>query len=255
MAISSSTGAVQLIDFKVLFKNSKNNSKRRLTFVRRTIQFVLCAAPISAEGMPDRGGFGLHRPRNRYTFAPEKTMFTSQDQIRDFHKAQLNTLNAYGKAIFQAGEKLAELHVGASRDMLAQSSEMASTLLSAKDPQELMRLATSAAQPQTDKLAQFSRSAYEIASNATTEIGRVFETQLSEGSRHAADFVEQIAKAAPSGSEHAVSFLKNAVTVANDTVDTLTKAARQASAAAESNIAAAVAVASDAVKTKGKKFA
>ena len=52
-----------------------------------------------------------------------------------------------------------------------------------------------------------------------------------------------------------MSFLKNAVTVANDTVDTLTKAARQASAAAESNIAAAVAVASDAVKTKGKKFA
>jgi phasin family protein len=182
-------------------------------------------------------------------------MFTSQETVRDFHKTQLDTLSAYGQAFLQAGEKLTELHVEASREMLSHGQSVASTLLSAKDPQELIRLATTAAQPQTEKLASYSRSAYDIANQASTEIGRVFESQLSEGTRHAASLVDQLAKAAPSGSEPAVQALKQAVSMASEAMDALTKAARQAGAAAESNMAAAVAVASDAIKTKSKKSA
>jgi hypothetical protein len=127
--------------------------------------------------------------------------------------------------------------------------------MTAKDPQELASLAGTLAQPSAEKLASYSRSAYQIASAAGAEIAKVVETQIAEGNRKLAEMIDQAAKSAPAGSEHAISLIKNSLSAANTAFDAVTKATRQATETAESNIAAAVAVATDAVKAKPKKTA
>ncbi len=182
-------------------------------------------------------------------------MSFNPNQILELQKTQIDAIQAFGSTVFQAAEKLAQLNVAASRDLLQGSADAAHSLLSAKDPQDATSIATNLAQPNAEKLASYSRNAYSIASSTSAELTKIFEAQIAEGNRKLTELIDAAAKSAPAGSEQAIGLLKNTLTVASTAFDAVTKAARQASETAESNIAAAVAVATDAVKSKGKKAA
>ena len=182
-------------------------------------------------------------------------MYPNQAQLLEIQKTQVDALHAFAGSIFQATEKLAQLNMATSRAFLQETAGTAQSLMSAKDPQELATLAGSMTQPGAEMLATYSRTAYSIASAAGAEIAKVVETQIAEGNRKLAEMIDQAAKSAPAGSEHAISLIKNSLSAANTAFDAVSKATRQATETAESNIAAAVAVATDAVKSKAKKTA
>ncbi len=182
-------------------------------------------------------------------------MYPNANQMLEMQKSQVDALQAFGTTVFQATEKLAQLNLAATKNLLNEGAGAAHSLLSAKDPQELAAIATSLSQPGAEKLASYSRSAYTIASAAGAELTKVFEAQIAEGNRKLSELIDLTAKSAPAGSEHAIGLLRNSLTAANTAFDAVSKAARQATETAESNIAAAVAVATDAVKAKGKKSA
>ena len=182
-------------------------------------------------------------------------MYPNQNQILEMQKSNVDAIQAFGATVFQAAEKLAQLNLSATRAMLQDGAGAAHSLLTAKDPQDLVTVAGTLAQPGAEKMASYSRNAYNIASAASAELSKVFEAQMAEGNRKLNELIDIAAKSAPAGSEHAISLLKNSLSAANTAFDAVTKAARQASETAESNIAAAVAVATDAVKGKAKKAA
>jgi len=174
----------------------------------------------------------------------------------------LETWNAIGQALFTATEKLANLNITAAKAAFADASQSSHTLLSARDGQELLALATGAAQPGVEKLVGYTRNAYGIATGTSAELTKIFEAQLSEGNRKISELIDIAAKNAPTGSEPAVSMFKTAFAAANTAFDTATKAARQASDWAESNFTAAASAtlnaataANDAVKVKASKAA
>jgi len=180
----------------------------------------------------------------------ENTMYPDQKQLLAFQKTNVDALQAFGSAVFAATEKLSRLSIDTTRGFMQDSADVAHALLSAKDPEELAKLANAASQPAAEKLAAYSKSAYSIASATGAELGRIFEAQITEGNRKLADMIDAAAKTAPAGSEQAISMLKSSLSVANTAFDAVTKATRQASATAETNIAAAVAAATDAARLK-----
>jgi len=180
-------------------------------------------------------------------------MYNTPNQFLELQKTQIDAIQAFGATVFQAAEKLAQLNVNTSREMLQGSADAAHSLLAAKDPQEATAIAGTLAQPNAEKLANYSRGAYSIASTASSEMAKIFEAQLSEGQRKLTELIDAAAKSAPAGSEQAIGMLKNALTVAGSAFDAVTKAARQASETAESNISAAVEAAAEVVKPKVKK--
>jgi len=192
---------------------------------------------------------------NHYLTLRESIMYPNQNQILELQKTQVDAMQAFGSAVFQAAEKLAQLNIATTRTLLEDGAGAAQNLLSAKDPQELATIAGTLAQPGTEKMVNYSRSAYNIASATSAELGKIMEAQLAEGNRKLVELVDIAAKSAPAGSEHAIGMLKNSISAASTAFDAVTKAARQAGETAESNIAAAVAVATDAVKSKSKKSA
>jgi phasin family protein len=180
-------------------------------------------------------------------------MIPNATQFLEMQKTNVDAIQAFGSAVFQATEKLAHLNLNASRSLLEDSAAAAHSMLAAKDPQDAVAIAGTLAQPGAEKAAAYSRSAYGIASTASAELGRIFEAQIAEANRKLGELIDLTAKSAPAGSEPAISMLKNSISAANVAFDAITKAARQASETAETNIAAAVAVATDAVKGKTKK--
>ncbi len=186
-------------------------------------------------------------------------MLSTPAQIAEFQKSQLDTLFALSHTMFDATEKLVDLNLAATKALLEESAERTQVLLGVKDVQELLSVGSGLAQPALDKLVSYNRNVYGIASGASADISKIFETQISQGNKQVAEIIELASKNTPTGAEPAVSMFKSALAAANTAYDTVTKATKQAVDMAESNFnaatAATVKAANDVVKAKPRKAA
>jgi phasin family protein len=186
-------------------------------------------------------------------------MIATPAQVAEFQKTQLDALFAMSHTMFDATEKMVDLNLAATKALLEESAEKTQVLLGAKDAQELMAIGSSFAQPTFDKVVSYNRNVYGIASEATADMSKIFETQIAQGNKQFAEVIELASKNAPTGSEPAMSMFKSAVAAANTAYDTVAKATQQAVDMAESNFdaatAATVKAAKDVVKSKPRKAA
>jgi phasin family protein len=175
------------------------------------------------------------------------------EQIMASHKANIETLLGLTSKAFEGVEKIVELNLTASKAALAETSENAKALLSAKDAQELMALQSAMLQPLAEKSAAYSRHLYDIASGSSAEFSKAFEGQAAEAQQKFMALVDSTAKSAPAGSESAVAVMRNAVTAANSALESVQKAVKQATDVAESNFKTVATTAADAAKPAAKK--
>lgn len=175
------------------------------------------------------------------------------EQLLAAQKANVETLFGLTAKAFEGVEKLVELNVTASKAALTEAAETAQSILSVKDAQELLALQASMFQPLAEKTAAYSRHLYDIASNTSSEFGRAFEGQLSEGQKKFLAVVDNAAKNAPAGSETAVAVFKSAVAAGNNALESVQKAVKQAAEVAEANFNAVATQAVNAAKTTGAK--
>ncbi len=175
------------------------------------------------------------------------------EQVLAANKANVETLFGLTGKAFEGVEKLVELNLAASRALLAESASQVQTVLSAKDPQEVLALQSGLLQPLSEKAASYSREVYDIATTTTAEFGKTFEAQIAEAQKKFLDVIDSTAQNAPAGSETAVALMKSAMSAAHNVLETAQKSAKQAAALAESNFKAATATAVEATKTTSKK--
>ena len=175
------------------------------------------------------------------------------EQVLATHKANVETLFGLTSKAFEGVEKLVELNLATSKALLAETASQAQTVLSAKDPQELLALQSSLLQPLGEKAASYGRDVYDIAAASGAEFGKAVEAQFAEAQKKFLEVVDSTAQNAPAGSETAVALMKSAVATASNVLETAQKSAKQAVALAESNFKAATATAADAGKAATKK--
>lgn len=177
------------------------------------------------------------------------------EQFVAAQKANLETLFGLTGKAFEGVEKLVELNLQAVRSNIAEGQEHTQRLLSAKDPQELLALNASYAQPAAEKLLSYGRHVYEIAAATQAEFARVAEAHYEDQNQKVQSLVDNVAKNAPAGSETAVAVIKSAINAANTTYETVHKATKQAVEIAESNFNAATAAASKAAAQASRSAA
>ncbi|MCF8210988.1 MAG: phasin family protein [Rhodoferax sp.] len=175
------------------------------------------------------------------------------EQLMASHKANIETLFGLTTKAFEGVEKIVELNLTASKAALAEASNHAQSVLSAKDAQELLALQSSLFQPLAEKAAAYSRHLYDIANSTGAEISKSFEGQAADAQKKLMSMVDDAAKNAPAGSEAAVAIMKSSVAAANNALETVQKAVKQASEVAEANFNAVAATASNASKPAAKK--
>lgn len=177
------------------------------------------------------------------------------EQILATNKAHVETMIGLSTKAFEGAEKLLELNLAASRELLADTTNQSKELLNVKDAQELLAIQSGLLQPLAEKASGYSRQMYEIAANTSAEFSKAFESQYAEAQKKFMDLVENTARNAPAGSESAVALMKNAFTTANNVLETAQKSAKQAASLAETNFKAATASATEASKASTKKRA
>ncbi len=166
-------------------------------------------------------------------------MYVTPEQIQAANKATVEALLAVANTQFTALEKLATIQASAVKSAFEDSVANTRALLSAKDVQEFVTLQNSFTQPAIEKAIAYSKSVYEVATEANAELSKVAERRVAEWNENFVTLLDKVSKNAPAGSDVAVAAVKSMLAAANSAYDNLTKAAKQATEIAEANVAAA----------------
>jgi len=161
-------------------------------------------------------------------------MYVTPEQIQAAQKANVEALLAVANAQFAAFEKLANIQAGAVKSAFEDSVANTRALFGAKDVQEFVTLQNSFAQPAMEKAIAYSKSVYEVATEANSEL-----TRVAEWNENFVSLLDKVSKNAPAGSDVAVAAVKSMLAAANSAYDNMNKVAKQATEIAEANVAAA----------------
>jgi phasin family protein len=135
-----------------------------------------------------------------------------------------------------AAEELFDLNLKTAKAAAADAVKQLKALATAKDVQELTTLQTAFAQANAEKVAGYARAIYGWATQAQSEVSKLFETQVAELNKNVATALDKAAKSAPSGSEFAFAAAKSALSTANQAYDAFSKAGKQVADITEATI-------------------
>ena len=177
------------------------------------------------------------------------------EQLVAAHKANLDAAAGLAHTAFSGMERLVELNMAASKAAVSEAFANAQSLLSAKNPQDLVAAQAALVQPAFEKTVSYGRHLYDIASSTGAEFTKAMEAKAAEQQATVKTLVENSLKNAPAGSDAAVAVIKTAYEASQTAAETLKKVAKQAAEQAETNMKAASAQAEAAVKSAMGKTA
>ena len=157
------------------------------------------------------------------------------DQIVAAPKAQLMALARLSQQAIESVERLADLNLRVGKAALVDAGACAHELLAARNPQELLSVCGAAAQPWVEKLSDYGRSLYDIASRIGAELGKVANAQSAEAQKQFSTVVDSMLQNVPQGSEATVAAVRNAVSGASVALESVQKAVKQAADLTEAN--------------------
>ena len=166
-------------------------------------------------------------------------MYVTPEQIQAAQKANVEALLAVANAQFAAFEKLATINADAVKAAFEDSISNTRALLGAKDVQEFVSLQNTFAQPAIEKAIGYSRSLYQVATEANAEFSKVAERRVAEWNENFVTLLDKVSKNSPAGSDVAVAAVKSMLAAGNSAYDNFSKIAKQATEIAEANVAAA----------------
>jgi len=177
-------------------------------------------------------------------------MYVTPEQIQAANKANVEAVLSLAATQFAAFEKFASLNANAVKTAFEDSLANTRALLGAKDVQEFVNLQSTLAQPAIEKAIAYSKSAYEVATEANAEMSKMAEKRIAEWNENFVSMLDKATKNAPAGSDVAVAAVKSMLAAANSAYDNFNKVAKQATEIAEANVAAATETVKGLNKTK-----
>ncbi|MCL2656804.1 MAG: phasin family protein [Betaproteobacteria bacterium] len=180
-------------------------------------------------------------------------MFPTPEQFAAAQKTRIETLLALANIAFTSTERLANLNLSTARAMLENGVANTKSLFPIKDVQEFTTLQSTLIEPTLEKAVAYSRSIYEIATQAQNDMSKLIEGQMTELNKNVASALDKAAKSAPAGSDVTIAAVKSAIAAANSAYDSMTKVAKQAAEIAEANVAAATDATVKAVSSAAQK--
>ncbi|MBK6393719.1 MAG: phasin family protein [Betaproteobacteria bacterium] len=181
-------------------------------------------------------------------------MYNATEQFADFNKVNVANATKLAALSMQSAEKLFKLNLNAAKIALQQSVESAQAAASVKDVQEMMALRAKYAESGVQTAMSYSRTLYDLASEAQAEYSSMAEELWANYTKGVAAFVDKASKSAPAGSDAAVNAFKSTFAASTAAFDQFQKATKQVVNLADASVRAAASNASKAA-TKGRKAA
>ena len=181
-------------------------------------------------------------------------MYNASEQIAEFSKANVASAIKLASLSIEKAEKLVALNLNAAKMALAQGVEGAQAAASVKDVQELFALRSKIAELGVQSALGYSRTLYELSSEAQTEFSLLAEEAWATYTKGVATWVEKASASAPAGSDVAINAFRSTIAASTAAFDQFQKATKQVVNLADASYRAAAAQATNGT-TKGRKAA
>jgi phasin family protein len=180
-------------------------------------------------------------------------MYNPTEQIAELSKTNVASAIKLASMSIDKAEKLVTLNLNAAKLALAQGVEGAQAAASVKDVQELMALRSKIAELGVQSALGYSRTLYELSTEAQSEFTALAEEAWSAYTKGVATWVEKASASAPAGSDVALNAFRSTIAASTAAFDQFQKATKQVVSLADASYRAAAATATNG--TKGRKAA
>jgi phasin family protein len=166
-------------------------------------------------------------------------MYNASEQFAELNQAHVSNAIKLASLSIENAEKLVSLNINAAKLAIAQAIEGAQAAASVRDVQELFALRTKLAEVGVQSATGYSRTLYELSSEAQAGFSALAEESWKTYTKGVASWVEKASQAAPAGSDVAVNALKSTFAASTAAFDQFQKATRQVVDLADASVRAA----------------
>lgn len=156
--------------------------------------------------------------------------------LADLGTVTVDTAARVGRISMDSAERAINVQLDYAKGAITQATLNAKALAGAKDVQELMSLRSRIAENALENLMGYSRSLYEVASEAQAEFSRLAEERMSSFQQAVTQGVDQAARSLPGGGDVAAAAFKSSLAATTAAFDSFTKAARHAASFADAGV-------------------
>ena len=166
-------------------------------------------------------------------------MATAYDTISGLGRSTVDVAAEVAKISVESAERVLAVQMEYTKGALSQAAINARAMSGVKDVQALMALPSRLAESAMENIMGYSRSLYEVASEAQTQYSRLAEERMGELQAAVSHGVDEAAKSAPAGGDVAIAAFKSQLAATTAAFDTFNKAARSMASLADAGVTAA----------------
>jgi phasin family protein len=165
---------------------------------------------------------------------------TTANPLSEIGRTAVESAARATRISMDSAERAINVQLEYAKGTIKQVTLNARAVSQAKDVQELIALRTRIAENALENLIGYSRSLYEVASEAQSEYSRLAEERMARFQQAVTETVEQAARTVPggSGSDVAVAAVRSQLAATTAAFDSFTKAARNLASYADAGVAA-----------------
>ena len=151
---------------------------------------------------------------------------TTANPLSEIGRTAVESAARATRISMDSAERAIHVQLEYAKGAIKQVTLNARAVSQVKDVQELMAVRTRIAENALENLMGYSRSLYEVASEAQSEYARLAEERMARFQKAVTETVEQAAKASPAGGDIAAAAIKSSLAATTAAFDSFTKAAR-----------------------------
>ena len=164
---------------------------------------------------------------------------TPMNPMSEIAAAALEAASKAARISMDSAERTISVQLEYAKGALKQATHNARAASQAKDVQELLSLRSRIAENALENIMGYSRSLYEVASEAQSEYSKLAEERMGAFQQAVTETVEQAAKSAPAGSDVAVAAVRSQLAATTAAFDSFTKASRHLASFTDAGLASA----------------
>jgi phasin family protein len=162
----------------------------------------------------------------------------SATPITELGAATVDTAARLTRISIDSAERAIAIQLEYAKGALKQATLTAQAVSQVKDVPQLIALRTRLAENAVENMMGYSRSLYEVASDAQAELSKLAEERMASYQQAVVEAVDQATKVSPAGSDVAVAAMKSSIAATTAAFDTFNKAARQVASYADAGVKA-----------------
>ncbi len=161
---------------------------------------------------------------------------TTANPLSDISRSTVDAAARLTRISLDSMERTLAIQLEYAKGALTQSTLTARAVAQVQDVQQLFTLRTRIAENAVENLVGYSRSLYEVASEAQSELSKLAEERMASYQNAVIEAVDQASKTAPGTGDVAMAAVKSTMAATTAAFDTLNKAARQVASYADAGV-------------------